>query len=81
MKKVLIIILLILLLIINLVVVNAQVQGTVDLSDKEKEYIKSKESIKVVVDPDWYPYEKINKNGEYIGIASDLIALYHKEQD
>lgn len=31
--------------------------------------------IRLAVDPDWYPFEKIDKDGTYIGIAADLIAL------
>lgn len=27
------------------------------------------------VDPDWYPYEQLNGQGEYVGIAADLIRL------
>lgn len=54
---------------------TVQAQGMIDLTDKEKAYIQSKGSIKLVVDPDWYPYEEIDNNGKYAGIASDLISL------
>lgn len=30
--------------------------------------------LKFCVDPDWYPYEKITPQGEYIGIAAELIS-------
>lgn len=72
------IILIIFLILFTSTVYSAQSQNSIDLTDKEKEYIKSKGSIKLVVDPDWYPYEKIDKNGEYVGIASDLISLISK---
>lgn len=55
--------------------IYAQKQDTVALTDYEKAYIASKGPITIVVDPDWYPYEHINKKGEYKGISSDLIEL------
>ncbi len=54
---------------------SAFAQDTINMTDKEKEYLISRGPIKIVVDPDWYPFEKIDKNGEYVGIASDLIEL------
>jgi len=53
----------------------ASAQDTVNMTDQEKEYLTSRGPIKIVVDPDWYPYEKIDENGEYVGVASDLIEL------
>ncbi len=50
-------------------------QVKVSLTDKEQEYISSHGPIKMVVDPDWYPYEQIDKDGSYNGIAADLIDL------
>ncbi len=75
MKKILVALMAVLILTTSSVAIFAQTVGKIALTDNEKEYIKSKGSIKVVVDPDWYPYEKIDKNGEYVGIAADLISL------
>ena len=47
----------------------------VNLTDEEIQYIANRGVIKLVVDPDWYPYEKIDEKGQYIGISSDLIDL------
>ncbi|MFW5989819.1 MAG: ABC transporter substrate-binding protein, partial [Campylobacterales bacterium] len=47
----------------------------VKLNSEEKEYLSTKEPIKMCVDPDWEPYEKINENGEHEGIAAELIEL------
>jgi len=77
-KRALIVVAIMLIILINTVSATVTAQGAIDLTDKEKAYIQSKGSIKLVVDPDWYPYEKINKTDEYIGIASDLIALISK---
>ncbi len=38
-----------------------------------------KESLNICVDPDWYPYEKLTPEGEYIGIAAELIAFITQE--
>jgi len=47
----------------------------VQLSDEEKRYLAARDPIKMCVDPDWEPYEKINENGEHEGIAADLVKL------
>lgn len=53
----------------------AQTTAPVLLTDSERAYIAKRGSIKVVVDPDWYPYEKVDEKGVYTGIAADLIGL------
>lgn len=37
--------------------------------------ISTLNTVTMCVDPDWEPYEQITANGEYIGIAADLIKL------
>ena len=49
----------------------------VKLSDKEKQYLKNK-TIKFCVEPNWMPYESIDKNGKYDGMGSDYIKLFTK---
>lgn len=49
--------------------------ATVPLTEQEREYIDSKGPVRIVVDPDWYPYEKIDATGVHVGIAADLIDL------
>lgn len=46
-----------------------------NLTDTEKAYIQNRAPIKLVVDPDWYPYEAVDKKGTYHGIAADLLQL------
>jgi diguanylate cyclase (GGDEF)-like protein len=42
---------------------------------QEQSYLASTKSIKMCVDPDWVPFERINAEGEHEGIAADLIQL------
>ncbi len=44
---------------------------------KEKEYLKKKKQIKMCIDPDWMPFEKI-ENGKHIGLASNYIKILEK---
>ncbi|OHW61690.1 putative diguanylate cyclase YdaM [Andreesenia angusta] len=50
-------------------------ESYLNLSGTEYLYIEEVNPIKICVDPDWYPYEKIDESGNYIGIASDLIEI------
>lgn len=59
----------------GVVSVSAKTQDIVDLTEKERQYVSENGTIKMVVDPDWYPYEKINDEGRCEGISADLIAL------
>jgi len=42
---------------------------------EEQSYIQTAGNIKVCVDPDWVPFERINEKGQYEGIAADLLQL------
>ena len=67
---------LIMLYCISIPLSSAQSQTqAVALTEEERAYIKEIGTVKMCVDPDWYPYEKIEKNGNYTGIAADLIGL------
>ena len=52
-------------------------QNSIKLSTEEKLYLKNKKTIKMCVDPDWMPLEKIDKD-KYIGISSDYIKYFEK---
>lgn len=41
----------------------------------EKAYIAQTGSIRMCVDPDWVPFERINAQGQHEGIAADLVQL------
>ncbi len=49
--------------------------SAVELTQEEKDYLENTGSIKVCVDPDWYPFEHLNDKGEHEGIAADLLRL------
>ncbi len=53
---------------------------SLELSKDEKIYLEKKKVITMCVDPDWYPFEKI-ENGKHIGLSADLIALVQKQLD
>ena len=48
------------------------------LSQEEKNYLENKQVITMCVDPDWIPFETINKKGIHEGIAADIINLISK---
>jgi polar amino acid transport system substrate-binding protein len=43
-------------------------------SKDEIDYLAKKRSISICVDPDFLPYEQITKEGNYVGIVSDIIS-------
>jgi diguanylate cyclase (GGDEF)-like protein len=66
-------------LIIFLVALLLPVQlFAIELTLEEMEYLKKTGSVKACVDPDWYPFERINEKGEHEGIAGDLLRLVAK---
>lgn len=42
---------------------------------EEQAYINHAAPVKMCVDPDWVPFERINENGQHEGIAADLVQL------
>ncbi len=53
----------------------------VELSEQEREYLKKLGPITMCVDPDWEPYEKLTEDGDFIGIAADLVDLVAQRLD
>jgi diguanylate cyclase (GGDEF)-like protein len=51
--------------------------GSTDIAftTEEQSYLARTKSIRMCVDPDWIPFERINAQGEHEGIAADLIQL------
>jgi signal transduction histidine kinase/DNA-binding response OmpR family regulator len=47
----------------------------INLSAEEKAFLEKLGPVKVCVDPDWEPFEKINERGEHEGIAADLLRI------
>ncbi len=50
------------------------------LLEDEKKYLNSKNSLKMCIDPDWYPIESI-KNGKILGITSDVKNYFEEKLD
>ena len=48
---------------------------SIQFSAEEKAYIEKNSVIRMCVDPDWAPFERINDKGEHEGISADLIKL------
>lgn len=47
----------------------------VELSEDERHYLRSLGKVSMCVDPEWMPYELVTDQGEFIGIAADLISI------
>ena len=52
---------------------------TIKLDDEELSYLLKKKEIKMCVDPNWMPLERVNENGIHEGIAADLIKKMSKQ--
>jgi len=50
----------------------------INLSDKEKKYLKNKKIIKMCVEPNWMPIEFIDRNGKHNGLGADYIDMVSK---
>ncbi len=47
----------------------------ISLTEEEKFYLDKKKSIKMCVDPNWMPFEQIDKNGNFKGVSADIIQM------
>jgi diguanylate cyclase (GGDEF)-like protein len=45
----------------------------IQFSAQEQAYIATTKTIRMCVDPDWVPFERINEQGKHEGIAADLV--------
>jgi signal transduction histidine kinase len=59
--------------------VNDFNNDSLSLTSQERQYLHKKEFITMCVDPDWEPYEQIDKNGNHIGLAADFIKLVEEK--
>lgn len=57
---------------------NKQVKKNRFLNAKECKYLKNKKIIKMCIDPDWMPFEKIDK-GKHIGMTAEYADILEKE--
>lgn len=59
-------------------IIYKDTQTDTKLDAKEREYLQNKKTIKICSDPNWLPYDKLDKNGNYIGITPDYLKLIGK---
>lgn len=50
--------------------------AALDLTAEEKNYLSNRGPVTFCVDPNWMPFEAINKQGRYIGVSSDFMAEF-----
>lgn len=56
-------------------------ERSIRFTPQEQAYLDQKKEITMCVDPDWEPFEVINKDGKHEGISADLIRLAAKRLD
>lgn len=54
---------------------SADPQTPIEFTPEEKTYITQAGAIRMCVDPDWAPFERINPQGQHEGIAADLVQI------
>jgi len=47
----------------------------IPLNSEQRDYLAQRDAITLCVDPDWMPFERINKHGEHEGIAAEFMQL------
>ena len=52
--------------------------STVDLTSEEKAWLAAHREVRLGVDPSWPPFEMIESDGRYSGIASDYVRLLNE---
>jgi len=57
---------------------QAQVQQKVLLTDEEQSWLKAHQEIRLGIDPSYPPFEFIGRNGAYVGMAADYLALINE---
>lgn len=50
----------------------------IEFTNQELEYLQSKETLNLCVDPHWLPFEKI-ENNQHIGMSAEYIKIFQKE--
>lgn len=65
---------------ISLAMFNGAVAAThqLEFTEQEKAYLETKKQLKLCIDPNWMPYEKISDRGQHFGITSDYFNIFQK---
>lgn len=53
----------------------------IKLNSKEKKYLRNKGAIKMCIDPNWMPFEKIDSLGKHVGITADILKLFKENSN
>ena len=53
-------------------------RSRLELSAEERRYLRERGPVKVCVDPNWMPFEAINKQGRHTGVSADFMKEYAK---
>ncbi|MDY0321570.1 MAG: ABC transporter substrate-binding protein [Arcobacteraceae bacterium] len=51
-----------------------------ELTNQQKQYLQNKKELKMCVDPNWMPLEKI-ENGQHVGIAAEIMGIISQKID
>ncbi len=51
-------------------------QNLLNLEPDELTYLQNHPTLKLCVDPNWAPYEKLEEDGEYVGIVAEYLSLF-----
>lgn len=52
--------------------------NAVELTSEERAYLDNLGAVTMCVDPDWEPYERVDEQGNFTGIAADLVEIVSK---
>lgn len=65
----------ILAILLGLNIHNGVAQSAVKLTEEERVYLQQLGPVTICIDPDWKPFEYIDENNEFAGIAAEIIQL------
>lgn len=54
---------------------QANTPAAIELTDKERHYLLNKNTLTMVGDPSWPPYDYVNSAGQHVGIAADYLRI------
>ena len=57
------------------VVFSVYAAEPLQLTPEEQAYVQRQSAVRMCVDPDWAPFERLDPQGQHVGIAADLIQL------
>ena len=63
----------------NILFANTLALTQIDnLTKKEINYLINKKVVNMCIDPDWMPFEKLDKNGKHVGMTADYFKIFQK---